>query len=411
MPVGISMSGKTWSVVAFAATTLFGCGSSSDNEQQMPFASGGFANGGTPGSGGIVANGGVPASGGTVANGGALTNGGAAPAGGTPAVGGSPATGGVTSAGGVPPATGAVPGSGGLPGTGGTVGTGGVPPDPANTVHLAMDAFTVAPGAEVYMCQNYDNPFGGQDVGLSRVATDMSKGSHHLHIFYGATSTNRKIESCSGTEFHPLLHASGKPHGEEDYTNGMAAKLKGSMGLRLQVHYLNTTPDPINVGVTADLTKVADPSTITKWVAELYFNRVQLSVPPGEGAKVTTSCTVPQGPQVGLLGGGSHMHSRGIHFVATGPTGQTLMDTTQWDEPDPMTYDPPVMLNPGDKITWECTYNNTTGKTLTFGESAAENEMCIYLARYYSNPNGDQMECQSVSTAGASRYRDPSSPF
>jgi hypothetical protein len=191
----------------------------------------------------------------------------------------------------------------------------------------------------------------------------------------------------------------------------MAAKLKGSQGLRLQVHYLNTTPDPIDVAVTANLTKTTDPSSITKWVAELYFNRVQLSVPPGAGAKVTTSCTVPAGSPVGLIGGGSHMHARGVHFIANTSTGVKLIETTEWAEPEPVAYDPPITLNPGDKITWECTYNNTTGSTLTFGESAEKNEMCIYLARYYSNPNGDQMECQSVGTSGAARYRDPSSPY
>ena len=62
------------------------------------------------------------------------------------------------------------------------------------------------------------------------------------------------------------------------------------------------------------------------------------------------------------------------------------------DEPPTIFYDPPVMLNPGDKISWTCEYNNDTGRTLTFGESADTNEMCIYLARFYSAPDGAQLE-------------------
>jgi hypothetical protein len=58
------------------------------------------------------------------------------------------------------------------------------------------------------------------------------------------------------------------------------------------------------------------------------------------------------------------------------------------------------VLNAGDRVTWECTYDNTTNRTLTFGESADINEMCIYLARFYSTPNGDQIECQSTGPTG-----------
>ncbi len=52
-------------------------------------------------------------------------------------------------------------------------------------------------------------------------------------------------------------------------------------------------------------------------------------------------------------------------------------------------------------ITWTCTYNNETGGTLTFGDSAEKNEMCIFLARFYSAPSGDEIECQSPSPSGA----------
>jgi hypothetical protein len=72
-----------------------------------------------------------------------------------------------------------------------------------------------------------------------------------------------------------------------------------------------------------------------------------------------------------------------------------LYETTDWDEPVAVGYDPPVPLNPGDKITWTCTYNNDSGQNLTFGESAAINEMCIFTGRFYSSPTGDDLECQA----------------
>ena len=35
-----------------------------------------------------------------------------------------------------------------------------------------------------------------------------------------------------------------------------------------------------------------------------------------------------------------------------------------------------------------------------FGESAEKNEMCIYLARFYSAPDGAQLECQATGPSG-----------
>ena len=272
-----------------------------------------------------------------------------------------------------------------------------------NTATLTMTSFTVGPGQEVFMCQDFTNPFGGVDAAIGRSESDMTPGSHHLHLFYGADSPpNMTAQVCANPfEFRSVLHIAGTPTLVTQYPTGMAAKLKGTLGLRLQVHYVNAGSTTVQASVKVKLTKV-DPSTVKNWVAELYFNRTVLSVPPGTGQTVTTTCTDPStfGP-IGLIGGGSHMHSRGVHFVATTNKGVSLIDTTQWDAPPPVTYDPPLTLNPGDSITWTCTYDNMTGSTLTFGDSALKNEMCIYVGRYYSSPTGDDIECQSTSPNGA----------
>jgi hypothetical protein len=296
-------------------------------------------------------------------------------------------------------------GSGGTIGGAGTGGSAGPVNDP-NTVTISMGTFMVPAGAEVFMCQDFDNPFGGQDVAIGSVSSDMTPGSHHLHVFYDkGVPASPTVTTCANPfEFRSLLFASGTPHAEQAYPAGMASKLHGTTGLRLQVHYLNLTDQALPVNVTVHLTKV-DPSTVQKWIAELYFNRAQMSVPPGMGKTVTTTCTIPAtyGP-IGLISAGSHMHKRGVKFVAStvpvSGTGVKLLETTEWDEPPGVTYDPPVMLNPGDKITWTCTYDNNTDSTLTFGDSAEKNEMCIYLARFFSSPDGQHIECQALGPNG-----------
>jgi hypothetical protein len=88
------------------------------------------------------------------------------------------------------------------------------------------------------------------------------------------------------------------------------------------------------------------------------------------------------------------MHKQGVHFVAKTNTGVTLYDGTEWAEPLPKGFDPAVPLKAGTQITWSCTYNNATGQTLTFGESALTNEMCIFPGEFY-NKTGAQISYQT----------------
>jgi hypothetical protein len=272
--------------------------------------------------------------------------------------------------------------------------------DPPGTVTLTMDSFMLKADQEIYKCQNFDNPFGGKDTALQFISTDMSPGSHHLHVYHQSEGTSRTLEDCTISDFHPLLFAAGSPHAEVTYQTGMAAKLLGTAGLRIQVHYLNTSGKDLMVKAVLKLAPV-DSASVTKWISDLYFTQLGLSVAPGAGQTVTTTCTIPStyGP-IGLVYGGIHMHKRGTRFTAKTGSGVMLADVTTWDEPPPIKYDPPIMLNPGDSITWTCEYNNDTGQTLMFGESAEKNEMCIYLARFYSAPDGAQLECQAFGPTG-----------
>src|SRR5260370_25319524 len=64
------------------------------------------------------------------------------------------------------------------------------PPDAdvQDSITLTADPFTVAPGAEVYKCQTFANPFG-KDVDIIYMDGTMSAGSHHFFVFNMAPST------------------------------------------------------------------------------------------------------------------------------------------------------------------------------------------------------------------------------
>jgi hypothetical protein len=44
-----------------------------------------------------------------------------------------------------------------------------------------------------------------------------------------------------------------------------------------------------------------------------------------------------------------------------------------------------------------------TQQTITYGDSALKNEMCIYVARFFSSPNGDDLECETPNASATAR--------
>ena len=102
--------------------------------------------------------------------------------------------------------------------------------------------------------------------------------------------------------------------------------------------------------------------------------------------------TLPQA--VTILSSDSHMHKQGTNFEskyympgvtpnATGSNGTTLFQTTEWAEPPAKTFSPPLQLPSGSTLSWSCTYQNNTGATEMFGESAQTNVMCISVSIFY----------------------------
>ncbi|HEX4339547.1 MAG TPA: hypothetical protein VH062_26755 [Polyangiaceae bacterium] len=305
----------------------------------------------------------------------------------------------VISGGGVP--TGA--GGSVISGAGGTIGGGTGGADPAGGVATAMGTeytfttghFTVPPGAEVYKCQDFTNPFG-KDIGIVQEVTSLTPGSHHMFAFIlpnGQLTLKDSLVDCpgGGVEFHDYLTTSGTPIATVTYPDKTGRIFSQANGLRLNVHLINSGTDPKDAFVVYKVVYV-DPVGLVNKVASLFLNQVLLSVPPGMSTQ-SRSYSLPQ--DINLMGTASHMHKRGVHFVATASTGQTLYDGTEWQEPMPKSFDPPLPLKAGTKITWACTYNNDTGQTLSFGESAANNEMCIFPGEFY-NSTGTQIAYQAI---------------
>jgi hypothetical protein len=111
-------------------------------------------------------------------------------------------------------------------------------PLPPMVATLVMDPFEIAPGEEIFKCQNFGNPFGQNAVVLS-TESFMTAGSHHMFVFQLADEGPGELEDCSGLEFGANLHLAQKSQQKTTYPPGIGRLLTWMEGLRLQVHYFN----------------------------------------------------------------------------------------------------------------------------------------------------------------------------
>ncbi len=258
---------------------------------------------------------------------------------------------------------------------------------PGDVAMIQTVDIPVPANSEQVMCQNFKNPFG-KDVAILESDSTMVS-SHHMFVFHGSSynADTNSVSDCSGIEFHDLLHMSQTPEGDIVYPPGVGRVLSGTDGLRLLVHLLNPGTTALTARVTVKFRTVA-PSDVATHAVSLFFNNAILTVPTGVSTQSRTF-SIPNDIKVMLAV--SHMHSRATAFSATTNTGQVVYQGTNWDEPVPTKYNPAMDVAKGSIVTWSCTYNNKTGMTLTFGESANTNEMCILAGVAYPKTPGVEL--------------------
>jgi hypothetical protein len=247
-----------------------------------------------------------------------------------------------------------------------------------------MTGFSLAPGGETFKCQSFVNQSNGYDKAIIRSESFMTPGSHHMFAFLSSPAQAAPLADCSGLEFSDYVHSAQTPQQANVYPAGMGRLWQGGYGVRILAHYLNPGSTTLNAAVSINF-DVVDTNQIQTYVAGLFLNNATVRVPPGSST-VSHSFRLPQ--DINLMSGVSHMHKQGVSFLATSSDGKTLYQGTDWNEPKPSVFDPALLIKSGTTITWACTYNNTTGSTLTFGESAATNEMCIFSGMFYPSTNG-----------------------
>jgi Copper type II ascorbate-dependent monooxygenase, C-terminal domain len=307
------------------------------------------------------------------------------------------------------------------PGDAGASLDGALPPG-TQQYTFTMASFEVPANSELYKCQDVPNPFG-EDIAIVETESTMSTGAHHMYAFQiptteaaftpdaglyaaeyqpvpdaGAVAQTfvpdggaTPLFDCpeGGLEFHPYFHLTQAAHDSITYPKGVGRSLKASEAIRLNIHYLNVSARPIQVGAEVTVSYVK-ASAVKQLAAGIFVFGGSLKVPTGVSTQ-TFSYSLPS--DMKFLQFTGHMHSRGTYFEAhatSNTTGEVrpLYSSSRWDEPVQLDLAPPFEMNSGDALGYSCTFDNRTGMMLSYGPSAATNEMCNFFGVFYPAANG-----------------------
>src|SRR5262249_34910236 len=135
--------------------------------------------------------------------------------------------------------------------------------------------------------------------------------------------------------------------------------------------------------VTFGLRTHAHGATFTPAAAFRTYN-TKIAVPPSGTQTVDGACAVPDGAKFFALTTHSHQSTTSATISAGSPP---LVHTTDWNHPPMVTFAAPFLEFASHELSYQCSYMNPTDTTITVGESASKNEMCI-AAGYFFPANG-----------------------
>jgi hypothetical protein len=148
--------------------------------------------------------------------------------------------------------------------------------------------------------------------------------------------------------------------------------------LLLNLHLFNTTDSDLE-GTSGTEIRVVSASDIQHEAEAILMGPTfTLSIPPGTSTN-TGSCT--QNGDVTFISVGPHMHQLGTHMKVTAESsveGTKVIHDGAYSfyEQNAYPIEPSIQMKQGDKVKVECTYENNTGSTVSFGDSSTE-EMCF----------------------------------
>jgi len=255
---------------------------------------------------------------------------------------------------------------------------------------------------EIFIYRHLGNP---QPILVNHIHTLMRPNSHHLVLYtfdpttpgYEMPQNNvlRDLRDANGNynfsaesqmQWHIFIGGSMTPEGDYYFPQGVALPLPANAGIDVNTHFIDYTSSPIIGECYANL-YTADPSTVQHIAQPIFSVSTDFSLPAHQQTLVTdNSITNTADTAVHVFMLTSHNHQWGQKFqiyITGGPRdGELVFENTDWAHPLIKSYDPPIVLQPGQGLRSVVTYLNNTDNIITFGFKSTD-EMDVIYGYFY----------------------------
>jgi hypothetical protein len=309
----------------------------------------------------------------------------------------------------------------------GTSDPGGAMPEPelsapANGFQLRTRGTEIGVSEDVEYCEIVKLP-GTPDETFYVTGYDiaMTDFSHHLIVSAinpgseaDQTFQEGDIQPCFGAQdlagFQQTTDVTGAqtPRISYTYPDGVGKVFTGGQKLIFDYHYLNTSTEPVSAKHAINFhTTQAD--TIDRIAQRLAFVNLTINTPPYSQASFTGECKFDQDVMVGALTRHTHKWGTGFStwFVGGERDGEHIWTSNHYELDTLHSFEEPLLMKAGTGFRFQCDYDNTTDRALTFGEKATD-EMCILFGLWWVVGDDDPVTPQfcimtSTDTDGVSR--------
>jgi len=248
---------------------------------------------------------------------------------------------------------------------------------------LRSDEYTLAAQSEKYYCYTVDVD---RDIAIDEVVVHNGSRTHHAAIFSTLAPEPAGFSECPSLIKQTWIPLYGGGQGTPGIKlpKGAAFKFKKGTQMLMQLHLVNASATDVTERTSADLLYAeADPSTLTP-AGIFALGNNSFTLPIGATAyPVVGKCAAPKALDVFALF--PHMHRLGrsiaLEYGKTEASAQKIFSVDSWSFGDQPMTPQVIKVAKGDFLRATCTYDNTDGTPVTYGESTF-NEMCFMVLFY-----------------------------
>jgi Copper type II ascorbate-dependent monooxygenase, C-terminal domain len=282
----------------------------------------------------------------------------------------------------------------------GGIGLDGQPP-PEGSYNVQFGPQDAPAGEEHTKCvvKRLGNP---TPMHVGTVHNVLSDGSHHL-VVYRVNDTTEQLTPFDCKPFTDTLDPtkgstlmiSQRKDDALILPEGVAYTLAANQMLRLEMHYIN--PSGATIPVKATSTFIPIDNAKFKDEADFLFvgtPDIKLSAGQSKDIGPTFIKLPPEYATVNFFAITGHTHQYGTNVVVKSAAtkadpGTSVYDVPGWiwSEPATVQATPTFKLPANGGFNFTCSYKNTSGGEVGFGESANA-EMCFFWAYYYPSQGG-----------------------